>query len=102
VKALADVDMAQVSNPAIAVGDQRLSVDLTLTEGERLLCLPGTPPELIRVPPADRALLRPFEGLLLPGAGTVRFTCDGPLTAGLRVRATQDLPEELLLPNVRH
>jgi hypothetical protein len=99
VKALADVDHPVLTNPELRVGDKRIVVPATLTEGERLVYFPGQAPYVI--PPKQsiaRRTLPAVPDLPLAGAGPVTFSAAEPFLASAKVRIVQDCPEELRLP----
>lgn len=100
VKALAAVDAAELRNPVLTVGDARVEVPITLSEGDRLLCIPGAPAEVIRPGTQERTRLDVFVGVPLAGPSQVTLSSAEAATGGMRVRLIQDLPEELALPRV--
>jgi len=98
IKALAELDEATVVNPTIVVGATRLAFPVTLHEGERLVFLPGGPPEIVPPRAGERQKLASMEAAQLSGDQTVVFQAAEPPTAHVEVRLVQDCPEELLLP----
>ncbi len=100
IKALPAVDAAELVNPVLTVGDARVEVPITLAEGDRLLCIPGAPVEVVRPGTPERTRLDVFVGVPLAGPSPVVLSTAGPATGQMRARLIEDLPEELALPRV--
>jgi hypothetical protein len=105
VKALAEVDEAQVVEPELEVRAgaerRRLVFPVSLRTGERLVYFPGERPYVI---PATAAGERRFleapvsEPLALTGPVTITFRAKEPLTGLAKVRWVQEGQEEIALP----
>ncbi len=98
VKALAELDVGEVVEPELQIGQQRIAFPVTLREGERLIYFPGEPPEIIPAQQGERRRLAQVPVAELSETQTVTLSAREPLTALAKVRLVQDCPEDLPLP----
>jgi hypothetical protein len=98
VRALPELDVAEVRNPSLSVGGHQIAFPVAIAQGERLVYFPGEEPFVIPAAAGPRRLCAAVPDLPLAGPDVAVVSTDGPAAAEVDVRWVQDLPEEIPLP----